>query len=387
MIVSSASPDVRIVSAKSRCSSSSGVSSSRPLMPMIAFIGVRISWLIAGEERALGLVRLLGRPRRASWASANSRALSIAMAACCERPTRKLEVGRREGLIAPRAPDGHHAGHLAADRAAARPSAAPRRPGRARMMARARGSDVVDHSRPSRHGDVADDPLAAVDRGRLDLLGDLADATSARKISPSSLGQEHGAGVGLEHRPRAIRDRLEQASRSSVAEISRPTSASAAISRAPRVSSYSRAFWIATPIFAAIVGEEALVGFAEAALLVDALDADDADRASPPRSARRARNGTRPPPLPERLPVLGAIQQQRLGALEDLRGQALADRHRVLGPVLAVLGVIRELDEPTLLVDERDVDDVALEGGRRLLADELESGSRSSCRVSLADRR
>ena len=30
-------------------------------MPIIAFIGVRISWLIVGEERALGLVRRLGR--------------------------------------------------------------------------------------------------------------------------------------------------------------------------------------------------------------------------------------------------------------------------------------------------------------------------------------
>ena len=50
MIVSSASPDVRIVSAKSRCSSSSGVSSSSPLMPMIALSGVRISWLIAARK-------------------------------------------------------------------------------------------------------------------------------------------------------------------------------------------------------------------------------------------------------------------------------------------------------------------------------------------------
>ena len=50
MIVSRASPDVRIVSAKSRCSASSSVSRSRPLIPMTAFIGVRISWLIAARN-------------------------------------------------------------------------------------------------------------------------------------------------------------------------------------------------------------------------------------------------------------------------------------------------------------------------------------------------
>ncbi len=50
MTVSRASPEVAIVSAYSRCSVSSGVSSSSPLMPMIAFIGVRISWLIAARN-------------------------------------------------------------------------------------------------------------------------------------------------------------------------------------------------------------------------------------------------------------------------------------------------------------------------------------------------
>ena len=45
MIASSASPELRTVSAKSRCSASSGVSSSRSVMPSTPFIGVRISWL------------------------------------------------------------------------------------------------------------------------------------------------------------------------------------------------------------------------------------------------------------------------------------------------------------------------------------------------------
>ncbi len=58
-----------MVVAKSRWSSVSGVSSSRPLMPMTAFIGVRISWLIVARKALLaslaasawarGLLRLL----------------------------------------------------------------------------------------------------------------------------------------------------------------------------------------------------------------------------------------------------------------------------------------------------------------------------------------
>src|SRR5947207_8717073 len=64
MIVSRASPEVRIVSAKSRCSSLSGVSISQPAH---ADHGVeRRADLVAHrcQERALGLVRLLGRLSR-----------------------------------------------------------------------------------------------------------------------------------------------------------------------------------------------------------------------------------------------------------------------------------------------------------------------------------
>ena len=53
MMVSSASPESRIVEAKSRWSSVSGVSSSSPLMPITAFIGVRISWLIVARKALL----------------------------------------------------------------------------------------------------------------------------------------------------------------------------------------------------------------------------------------------------------------------------------------------------------------------------------------------
>ena len=44
MIVRSESPLVRTISTNSRSSASRGMSSRSPVMPMMAFIGVRISW-------------------------------------------------------------------------------------------------------------------------------------------------------------------------------------------------------------------------------------------------------------------------------------------------------------------------------------------------------
>ena len=42
--------ELRTVSAYSRCSAVSGVSSSSPVMPMTPFIGVRISWLMLARN-------------------------------------------------------------------------------------------------------------------------------------------------------------------------------------------------------------------------------------------------------------------------------------------------------------------------------------------------
>ena len=53
MRVSNASPERRAVSAYSRCSGVSGVSSSSPVIPMTPFIGVRISWLMAARKSLL----------------------------------------------------------------------------------------------------------------------------------------------------------------------------------------------------------------------------------------------------------------------------------------------------------------------------------------------
>ena len=58
MTVISASPEVRTASAYSRCSSLRSVSSSRPLMPITPFSGVRISWLMLATNSDLSRERL-----------------------------------------------------------------------------------------------------------------------------------------------------------------------------------------------------------------------------------------------------------------------------------------------------------------------------------------
>ena len=102
MIVSSASPEVRIVSAYSRCSVVSAVSSSRPLIPMIAFIGVRISWLIEARNALLARWRL--RRSRASSATEQSGVLDGRPDAARERG-QQLHVLLREAVVDGRALD------------------------------------------------------------------------------------------------------------------------------------------------------------------------------------------------------------------------------------------------------------------------------------------
>ena len=88
MIVSSASPLVRIISANSCCCGSSFVFSSSPLIPMIAFIGVRISWLMVARK-ALFAWLAASASRRADWASSSSRTFSMAIAAWRANPDKK----------------------------------------------------------------------------------------------------------------------------------------------------------------------------------------------------------------------------------------------------------------------------------------------------------
>ena len=50
------SPLLRIISTKSFCCGLSGVSNSKPVIPMTAFMGVRISWLIVARNSLLALL-------------------------------------------------------------------------------------------------------------------------------------------------------------------------------------------------------------------------------------------------------------------------------------------------------------------------------------------
>ena len=95
MIESSASLEVRMIVASSRCSSSSSLRSSSPLIPITAFIGVRISWLIAARNVLLAALAA-SAASRASWALAYSRALSSAIMASWANRCEPLDLGLRE---------------------------------------------------------------------------------------------------------------------------------------------------------------------------------------------------------------------------------------------------------------------------------------------------
>ncbi len=77
MMVSKVSPLVRMVSVNPRCSRVRSVSSSKLVMPMTAFIGVRISWLMVARKALLAWLAA-SASWRARWASWYSRALSSA---------------------------------------------------------------------------------------------------------------------------------------------------------------------------------------------------------------------------------------------------------------------------------------------------------------------
>ena len=96
MMVSSESPESRMVVAKSRWSSVSGVSSSSPLMPMTAFIGVRISWLIVARKALLASLAASAWAR-ASCVCLKSRAFSMATTACSAKVLEERDFLVAEG--------------------------------------------------------------------------------------------------------------------------------------------------------------------------------------------------------------------------------------------------------------------------------------------------
>ena len=177
MIVSSASPDVRIVSANSRCSPSSG-----GVEQQAAHADDRVERrpdLVAHrrEEAALRLVRLLGgRPRLLAPRRTAARS-RCAMAACCARPARKLRsaavksswFSARQTAMSPTTGRGRSSG-AAISRSSSSSSSVPGIVMRARIRGR-----VVDDLRMRRCS--ARPPRMPLPRSTTigtDLLGDLA---------------------------------------------------------------------------------------------------------------------------------------------------------------------------------------------------------------------
>ncbi len=78
---SSASPLVRTILAYSRCSGERSVSSSRPVMPITPFMGVRISWLMLAR---------------------NSLLAALAASACAARELARAVVAARWRLVSRR---------------------------------------------------------------------------------------------------------------------------------------------------------------------------------------------------------------------------------------------------------------------------------------------
>ena len=83
MTPSNASALCRMVVRNSRCCSLIGVSSSKPVMPTMAFIGVRISWLVLARNSDL----TLADSSAASRASASSASASFSAVMSLETPS------------------------------------------------------------------------------------------------------------------------------------------------------------------------------------------------------------------------------------------------------------------------------------------------------------
>ena len=89
----SASPLDRTTSANSRCSGVSSVPSSRPVIPITAFIGVRISWLIVARKALFARV--------AASASSRARSQLGRGSAPCRSPSRRTRRMPRPSSRAP----------------------------------------------------------------------------------------------------------------------------------------------------------------------------------------------------------------------------------------------------------------------------------------------
>ena len=112
-----------------------------------------------------------------------------------------------------------------------------------------------------------------------DRVGRLAERDDRAVLGGARFAHERRARFRVEEDHRPLGDPLEHAiEHRACAEISRATSANAAISSARRrISSYSRAFWIAVPTLAAIVERRRSSASPKRPASLGALDADHAD--------------------------------------------------------------------------------------------------------------
>ncbi len=207
-------------------------------MPMIAFIGVRISWLMAARNELLAWFAP-SAASRASRVSVNSLALSIAIAACCDRPMRKLRsVGVNERCSGP-------------VRQTAIMPLTPPRPISGATISRSTSFDAVPAIWMARlslvtslmtSGRASAARVPMIPRPSTTVIAltwsaVLPTAAVARKFCPSASGRNTAADVPSSRSCACFTMRCRSLFRSNVAEISRPTSASVDISDARRCDS------------------------------------------------------------------------------------------------------------------------------------------------------
>ena len=221
---------------------------------MTAFIGVRISWLIAARNVLLARSASSAASRAAS-PSRNRRALSMAIAACCDMPTsrsRSFSVNCLLGMVRQAANTPTTWSRAINEATISRSSMSGSVPGISTLRPSPLTSLMTSASRRSTMSPMIPSPT------RIESLrtgsASAPIATIALSVSPSGWARNRAVESTPSSDCASSTICCRTAVRSRFAEISRPTSASAAISRARRrVSSYSRAFEIADPTFAASV--------------------------------------------------------------------------------------------------------------------------------------
>ena len=219
-------------------------------MPITAFSGVRISWLIAARNELFASFAcsagVLSRCRLSSIGGrSGSRSNGL-------RVARNAEVGEVNAAPQLGSPDRHHADHQptgAQGTAIIRYSTGSAGPGDRDGPGIA--GHVVDDLSLAPPGQIADDPLAELDAVGLHGAGERAEGHDRSEDPAILLGQEDRTGVRGEERHGAIRDALQHGSRVQHGRDLGGDLGEAVISAAcQRASRYRRAFWMATPTFA-----------------------------------------------------------------------------------------------------------------------------------------